>query len=161
MARSTAQDYEEKGRKDKYDKEYWMSYTKEKFEESRNWRGNNVELQWFVNYMYYKGNQNLKYDRTTGTFTKDVRNPLTFYINHTYMVCRAIRNAVMKTNPSWDVDALPYGDLDNDTSRILGEYLAFQYGRLNLEDKANKALLYGLLYGLGIFQYGYDMGPLS
>ena len=62
----------------------------------------------------------------------------------------------MKTNPSWDVDALPYGELDNDTSRILGEYLAFQYDRLNLEEKVNKALLYGLLYGLGIFQYGYD-----
>ena len=156
MATSTAQKYEEKKGKEKYDKEYWMQYTKEKFEESRNWRGSNVELQWFVNYMYYKGNQNLKFDRTTGTFVKDVRNPLTFYINHTYMVCRAIRNAVMKTNPSWDVDALPYGELDNDTSRILGEYLAFQYYRLNLEEKINKGLLFGLLYGLGIFQYGYD-----
>ena len=156
MARSTAQDYEERGRKKKYDKEYWLSYTKEKFDESRNWRGTNVELQWFVNYMYYKGNQNLKYDKVTGTFIKDVRNPLTFYINHTYMVCRAVRNAVMKANPTWDVDALPYGELDNDTSRILGEYLAFQYDRLNLEEKVNKALLYGLLYGLGIFQYGYD-----
>ena len=156
MARSTAQDYEERGRKKKYDKEYWLSYTKEKFDESRNWRGTNVELQWFVNYMYYKGYQNLKYDKVTGTFIKDVRNPLTFYINHTYIVCRAIRNAVMKANPTWDVDALPYGELDNDTSRILGEYLAFQYDRLNLEEKVNKALLYGLLYGLGIFQYGYD-----
>jgi hypothetical protein len=156
MARSTAQNYEEGKKKDKYDKEYWLQYTKEKFEESRNWRGSNVELQWFVNYMYYKGYQNLKFDKTTGTFVKDVRNPLTFYINHTYMVCRAIRNAVMKANPTWDVDALPYGDLDNDTSRILGEYLAFQYDKLGLEDKVNKALLYGLLYGLGIFQYGYD-----
>lgn len=156
MARSTAQEYEESGRKKKYDREYWLSYTKEKFDESRNWRGTNVELQWFVNYMYYKGYQNLKYDKVTGTFIKDVRNPLTFYINHTYMVCRAVRNAVMKANPTWDVDALPYGELDSDTSRILGEYLAFQYDRLNLEEKVNKALLYGLLYGLGIFQYGYD-----
>lgn len=156
MARSTAQDYEEKGRKQKYDTAYWLAYTKEKFDESRNWRGTNVELQWFVNYMYYKGYQNLKFDKTTGTFVKDVRNPLTFYVNHTYMVCRAVRNAVMKTRPTWDVDALPYGELDADTSRVLGEYLAFQYDRLNLEEKANKALLYGLLYGLGIFQYGYD-----
>ena len=70
------------------------------------------------------------------------------------MVCRAIRNAVMKTNPSWDVDALPYGEFDNDTSRILGEYLAFQYDRLNLEEKVNKSLLYGLLYGLGILVSG-------
>lgn len=147
---------DDKQRKGKYDKTYWLQYTKEKFEESRNWRGTNVELQWFVNYMYYKGYQNLKYDKTTGNFVKDVRNPLTFYVNHTYMVCRAIRNAVIKTQPTWDVDALPYGELDSDTSRILGEYLAFQYDRLGLEDKTNKALLYGLLYGLGIYQYGYD-----
>lgn len=149
--------YEDDVKRDKkYDKEYWLSYTKKKFEESRDWRGTNVELQWFVNYMYYKGNQNLKFDKTTGSFVKDTRNPLTFYINHTYMVCRAIRNAVMKTRPTWDVDALPYGKLDADTSRILGEYLAFQYEKLSLEEKTNKAVLYGLLYGIGIFQYGYD-----
>lgn len=156
MVKSKAQEYQEKDGKKKYDKAYWLSYTKEKFEESKNWRGSNVELQWFVNYMYYKGYQNLKYDKITGTFIKDNRNPLTFYVNHTYMVCRAIRNAVIKTQPTWDVDALPYGELDADTSRILGEYLAFEYDKLSLEDKANKALLYGLLYGLGIFQYGYD-----
>lgn len=156
MATSTAQEYEEKKGKAKYDNAYWLSYTKEKFEESRNWRGTNVELQWFVNYMYYKGYQNIKFDKTSGTFVKDGRNPLTFYINHTYMIVRAIRNAVMKTRPTWDVDALPYGELDSDTSRILGEYLAFQYDKLDLEEKANKTLLYGLLYGIGIFQYGYD-----
>lgn len=154
--KSIAQVNQEKKSKEKYDKTYWLTYTQEKFDESKNWRGNNVELQWFVNYMYYKGYQNLKYDKTAGSFIKDNRNPLTFYVNHTYMVCRAIRNAVMKTNPQWDVDALPYGNLDADTSRILGEYLAFEYGKLNMEDKGNKALLYGLLYGLGIFQYGYD-----
>jgi hypothetical protein len=155
MAQNTMYE-DDKKRSKKYDKEYWLQYTKEKFEESKNWRGSNVELQWFVNYMYYKGFQNLKYDKITGTFVKDNRNPLTFYVNHTYMICRAIRNAVVKTQPTWDVDALPYGELDNDTSRILGEYLAFQYDKLGLEDKTNKALLYGLLYGLGIYQYGYD-----
>lgn len=154
--KSIAQINQESEKQGKYDKAYWLEYTKSKFDESKNWRGNNVELQWFVNYMYYKGYQNLKYDKTTGSFIKDNRNPLTFYVNHTYMVCRAIRNAVMKTSPNWDVDALPYGNLDQDTSRILGEYLAFEYNKLNMEDKGNKALLYGLLYGLGIFQYGYD-----
>lgn len=154
--KSIEQGNQEKAKKGEYDKTYWLDYTEKKFEESKNWRGSNVELQWFVNYMYYKGYQNLKYDKTTGTFVKDVRNPLSFYVNHTYMICRAIRNAVMKTQPTWDVDALPYASVDADTSRILGEYLAFEYEKIGLEDKTNKALLYGLLYGLGIFQYGYD-----
>ena len=138
------------------DNEKWLQYSIEKFEESRNWRSENVELQWFVNSMYYKGYQNLKWDRDRGAFVKDARNPLAFYINHTYMVCRAIRNAVNRTNPHWDVDALPYGTLDADTSRILGEFLAFEYQKLNLGEKNNKAVLFGLLYGLGIYQYGYD-----
>lgn len=154
--KSNAQEYDEKKGKEKHDNTYWLGYVNRKFEESKNWRGSNVELQWFVNYMYYKGYQNLKYDKVTGTFIKDVRNPLTFYINHTYMICRTIRNAVMKTQPTWDVDALPYGKLDSDTSRILGEFLSFEYGRMELESKVNKGLLYGLLYGLGVFQYGYD-----
>lgn len=142
--------------KDKYDKTYWLEYTQEKFEESKNWRGSNVELQWFVNYMYYMGYQNVKYDPTTGNIIKDNKDPLNFYINYTYMITRAVRNAVMRTQPQWDVDALPYGDLDSQESSILGEYLGFEYDRLGLAAKTNKLVLYGLLYGLGIFQYGYD-----
>jgi len=138
------------------DKAFWLEYTQEKFEESRNWRGTNVELQWFVNYMYYMGFQNLKYDRSTQNFVKDTKNPLSFYVNYTYMIIRAVRNAVMRTQPQWDVDALPYGEIEPNESRILGEYLGFQYEKLGMKAKTNKLVLYGLLYGLGIFQYGYD-----
>jgi len=154
--KSRIQEYDEKKGKEKYDKTYWEKYTDSIFEESKNWRGTNVELQWFVNYMYYKGFQNLKYDKRTNDFVRDNRNPLNFYVNYTYMICRAVRNAVVRTQPTWDVDALPYGDISNDESQLLGEFLAFEYGKLKMEDKVNKAVLFGLLYGIGIFQYGYD-----
>ena len=154
--KSKAQINQEGEQKEKYDKEYWITYTKEKFEESKNWRGTNVELQWFVNYMYYMGFQNLKYDPKTANFVKDTKNPLTFYVNYTYMILRAVRNAVMRTQPTWDVDALPYGELKPNEGHILGEYLGFEYDKLNIEDKTNKVVLFGLLYGLGIYQYGYD-----
>ena len=154
--KSRAQVNQEGEKKEKYDKAYWLEYTKEKFEESKNWRGTNVELQWFVNYMYYMGFQNLKYDPKTANFVKDSKNPLTFYVNYTYMILRAVRNAVMRTQPTWDVDALPYGELETSESHMLGEYLGFEYDKLSIEDKTNKVVLYGLLYGLGIYQYGYD-----
>ena len=154
--KSRAQVNQEGEKKEKYDKTYWLEYTKEKFEESKNWRGTNVELQWFVNYMYYMGFQNLKYDPKTANFVKDSKNPLTFYVNYTYMILRAVRNAVMRTQPTWDVDALPYGELETSESHMLGEYLGFEYDKLGIEDKTNKVVLYGLLYGLGIYQYGYD-----
>jgi len=156
MAKSNAQINQEKESDKKYDKTYWLDYTEKKFEESKNWRGTNVELQWFVNYMYYMGYQNIKYDPVTGNIVKDAKDPLNFYINYTYMITRAVRNAVMRTQPQWDVDALPYGDLDPQESRLLGEYLGFEYDRLGISAKTNKLVLYGLLYGLGIFQYGYD-----
>jgi hypothetical protein len=156
MATSNAQINQEKDSKKKYDKTYWLDYTEQKFEESKNWRGTNVELQWFVNYMYYMGYQNIKYDPVTGNIVKDAKDPLNFYINYTYMITRAVRNAVMRTQPQWDVDALPYGDLDPQESRLLGEYLGFEYDKLGMNALINKVVLYGLLYGLGIFQYGYD-----
>lgn len=156
MAKSNAQINQEGESKKKYDKTYWLDYTEQKFEESKNWRGTNVELQWFVNYMYYMGYQNIKYDPVTGNIVKDAKDPLNFYINYTYMITRAVRNAVMRTQPQWDVDALPYGDLDPQESRLLGEYLGFEYDKLGMNALTNKVVLYGLLYGLGIFQYGYD-----
>ena len=154
--KSIAQKNQERDKKEKYDKTYWLKYSQDKFEESKNWRGSNVELQWFVNYMYYMGYQNIKYDPQTRNFIKDSKNPLNFYINYTYLIIRAVRNAVMRTQPTWDVDALPYGKLGTTESKLLGEYLAFEYDKLKMEDKTNKLLLYGLLYGLGIWQYGYD-----
>jgi len=154
--KSNAQISEEKVKGEKYSSTYWTKYVDEKFEESKNWRGSNVELQWFVNYMYYMGFQNLKFDKQTKTFTNSNRNPLTFYINYTYMIVRAVRNAVVRTQPQWDVDALPYGKIDVVESQVLGEYLAFEFDKLQMEEKVNKLVLYGLLYGLGIFQYGYD-----
>lgn len=156
MAKSNAQVNQESDSKEVYDKTYWLDYTEQKFEESKNWRGTNVELQWFVNYMYYMGYQNIKYDPVTGNIVKDSKDPLNFYINYTYMITRAVRNAVMRTQPQWDVDALPYGDLDPQESRLLGEYLGFEYDKLGMNAMTNKVVLYGLLYGLGIFQYGYD-----
>ena len=139
-----------------YDDTYWVEYTEAKFEESKNFRSANIERQWFINDAYYRGWHNVRYNKDTGKLSWGSRDPLDFQINQTYSICRAIRGAVTRTQPTWDVDALPYAQLDPGTSQVLGQYLGFVYDKLRMKQLVKKAVLFGLLYGQGIFQYGYD-----
>lgn len=146
----------ERESKEKYDEAYWLEYTDAKFEESKNFRSTHIERQWFINNAYYKGWQNVKYSKDTGKLVWGNKDPLDFMINQVYATCRAIRGAVTRVSPTWDVDALPYATLDANTSRILGAYLGFAYDKLHMKHHVKKLVLYGLLYGQGIIQYGYD-----
>lgn len=146
----------EENSKEEYDDTYWIEYTDAKFQESKNYRSTTIERQWFINHAYYKGWHNVKYSRETGKLVWGSKDPLDFQVNQVYSICRAIRGAVTKTQPQWDVDALPYATLDPDTSRILGEYLSYVYDKLEMKSLVKEVVLYGLLYGQGIFQYGYD-----
>ena len=146
----------ERESKEKYDEAYWLEYLNTKLEESKNYRSTHVERQWFINNSYYKGNHSIRYNKSTGKLSFGSKDPMDFYINQVYATCRAIRGAVTKTQPTWDVDALPYATLDSNASRILGEYLAFVYDKIHVKHLTKKAVLYGMLYGQGIFQYGYD-----
>ena len=140
----------------KYDDEHWIEYTDNKFEESKNYRSTHIERQWFINNAYYRGWHGVKYNKTTSRLVWGTQDPLDFQVNMIYSTCRAIRGAVTRTQPTWDVDALPYATVDSETSSILGEYLAFVYDKLHMKHLVKRVLLYGLLYGQGIVQYGYD-----
>ena len=139
-----------------YDETYWISYVDSKFDEAKNYRSTRIERQWFINHAYYKGWHNVKYNTTSGRLVWGSRDPLDFQVNQIYATVRAIRGAVTRTQPTWDVDALPYATLRPEDSRILGEYLAFVYDKIHMKHKIKQAVLYGLLYGQGIFQYGYS-----
>lgn len=147
---------EDKTSQETHDDNYWIEYTDKKFNESKNFRNTHTERQWFINNAYYRGWHNAKYSKETGKIVLDNQDPLDFQINQVYATCRAIRGAITKTRPAWDVDALPYATIDAVTSRILGEYLGFIYDKLHMKHLTKQAVLYGLLYGQGIFQYGYD-----
>jgi len=126
------------------------------FNESRNARSSSVEKQWMINMAYYKGWQNLKYDIKNGSLTWNEQDPLKFYVNLIYMTVRAVRNAVLKAQPVWDVDARPYVEDQEESLKTLGQFLGNQYDVLGMPYKVKEALTYGLIYGLGVFQYGYD-----
>jgi len=141
---------------EQYDNTYWIEYTDAKFQESKNFRSANIERQWFINDAYYRGWHNVRYNKDTGKLSWGSKDPLDFQINQVYSICRAIRGAVTRTQPTWDVDALPYAQIDPGTSQVLGQYLGFVYDKLRMKQLVKKAVLYGLLYGQGLFQYGYD-----
>ncbi len=147
---------QEQENQEQYDETYWLEYTDAKFQESKNYRSQNIERQWFINDAYYRGWHNVKYNKETGKLVWGSKDPLDFQVNQVYSICRAIRGAITRTQPTWDVDALPYATLDPETSRVLGEYLAFVYDKLHMKHAVKKGVLFGLLYGQGIFQYGYD-----
>lgn len=134
---------------------FWKQYFEERFAESRDWKAENVEPQWFVNTMYYKGFHNLKFNKDTNTFVRD-KNPLDFFINLTYLSVRAVRTAIMKTRPTWDVEALPYARRDNEQNTVCGEFLSFQYKETRLQHVTNQLLINGLVKGIGVVEYGYN-----
>lgn len=136
--------------------DYWVKYVEDKFQESKNFRSQRVEKQWMINFAYYKGHQNLKYNTTTGQLDWSTEDPLKFQINQTYAIVRAIRGAVTKDVPVWEVDAKPYGSINADEERLLSQYLMAEYEKLGMKHKVKELVLYGLLYGIGIFQYGFD-----
>lgn len=146
----------ERESKQKYDEAYWIEYESAKFEESKNYRATHVERQWFINNSYYKGDHSVRYNKNTNKLSFGSKDPMDFQVNLIYATCRAVRGAVTKTQPTWDVDALPYATLDSKSSRVLGEYLAFMYDKIHMKHLIKQAVLYGMLYGQGIFQYGYD-----
>lgn len=139
-----------------YSADYWVQYVEDKFKEAKNYRSTRVEKQWMINYAFYKGWQNLKYNTHTQRLVFDESDPLKFYVNMVYTTVRAIRAAVTKDQPIWDVDARPYGSMTQGETRALSAYLDTLYEKLDVKYKTKELVMYGLLYGAGIFQYGFD-----
>ena len=136
--------------------ESWAQEVKDKFQEVKDFRAPRVEKQWMINHAWYRGWHNLKYNTQTKRLVWDERDPLRFFINIIYAVVRAIRANVTKYQPKWEVDGLPYGSLSVDEGRALGYFLESQYEELGIKKAVKNVVMYGLLYGHGIFQYGYD-----
>lgn len=139
-----------------YSDDDWKKYVEEYFNESKNFRSQRVEKQWMINTAYYKGYQNVKFNTNTQRIQWDTDDPLKFQVNMIYTIVRAIRGAVTKDVPVWEVDAIPYGTTDEDTERYLSQYLSAMYEKLDMKLKTKELVLYGLLYGTGILQYGFD-----
>jgi hypothetical protein len=130
----------------------------EKFNESKNARSSTVEKDWLVADAMYRGYHNIKWNDTRGTIVFDSSDPLGMYVNLIKSTVRAVRNAVLRQRPEWDVDAEPYGEISDDTRQVLGNFLTNLYDELDLESTMKKAVKNGLITGKGWLQYGYEEG---
>lgn len=134
----------------------WLMKEQEYFKESEKARSSNVEKQWMINDAMYRGYHNIKWNQVRNTVEFDTSDPMGLYVNLVKSTVRAVRNAVTRQRPEWDVDAIPYSELDPEQKRVLGYYLSWLYEKMGMRKTLKEGILYGLIYGLGVFQYGYD-----
>lgn len=143
-------------KQEQHDGEYWATFVKDKFDAIKDYRAPRIEKQWMINHSWLRGWHNLKYNTQTKRLTWDDTDPLRFYVNMVYTIVRAVRTHVTKNQPKWEVDGLPYGSMSLEDSLALGYYMESLFDRLNMKLHIKNAVTYGLEYGVGIFQYGYD-----
>jgi hypothetical protein len=143
------------------DNAYYLELINKKYNESKSFRNSVWDKYAMIAFAYYKGLTNAKYNRQTKNITWDDSDPTAFNANKLMQTIRAIRGVVSKYLPRWDVDGLPYGEIDVETERSMGDLLFVLYDVLEMKSKIKGVLLHGLLYGLGVFQYGYDENALE
>ena len=136
--------------------DYWIDYVDRRLKDVKDWRSIKIEKQWTINWAWYKGQHNLKYDTQRKRLVWDDSDPLKFYVNLIYSTVRAVIAATTKDQPQWEVDARPYGTMKEDQTRALSYFLEGEFQRMDMKTKIKDTVKYGLIYGQGIFEYGYD-----
>ena len=152
----TPMEEEKEEKTPKYDDDEIVNLVDEKFEEAKDWRSQLTEQQWMINYAFYKGWHHMQYDKVAKRLVFSDKDPMRFYINLVLTTVRAVRNTITRDQPTFDVDSKPYGKLNPEDARVLGSYLNSLYYDLDMKSKVKEMVLYGMLYGIGICQYGYD-----
>lgn len=150
------------GKKDKkveyagHTSEYWVKYVSDLAQKAIDYRSAYYDKSWMINWSYYLGLTNLKYNRVTGTLDWDYKDPLKFNINEIYAIVRAIRGAVTRSQPNWDVDAARGTVLTAEGANLLANFMSHLWKKLGMKKKSKEAVLYGLVSSLGVFHYGFD-----
>jgi hypothetical protein len=135
--------------------DFWASYIETAFEYSRNSREERVEREWFLNYCYKKGLK-VKYDTRSDRMVIDNRLDDKFQANKIKAIERAVTNYVTQLRMRWDVDARPYGSLNLEVAKKLGDYLDYQFDRLDVNSIQKAIISYGLMYTRVPIFYGWD-----
>jgi len=141
---------------DKNTPDYWIDLSERRLKDVKDWRSMKIEKQWTINWAWYKGQHNLKYDTQAKRLVWDEDDPLKFYVNLIYSTVRAVVAASTKDQPEWEVDARPYGTLKEEQTRALSYFLEGEWQRMEMKSKVKDLLKYGLIYGMGVFEYGFD-----
>jgi hypothetical protein len=133
-----------------------LAYIQELYDDDKNWRGTLVDKEWMLNSAYYRGMHNVKYDVNRKKIVASDDDPLKFYINLVLMAVRTVRSAILRNSPVWDIDGIPFGSVKPDDSRILNEFMVALFEKLGLKTTLKEMVMYGLLYSIGILEYGFD-----
>jgi len=136
--------------------EYWVKYVQDRMKRAQDYRTAYYDKNWLINWTYYLGLTNLRYNKITGTLDWDYKDPLKYNINEIYAIVRAIRGALTRTQPIWDVDVMRGGTLSSAESDTLGNFMDHLWKKLGMKKKTKESVLEGLVASIGVFQYGFD-----
>jgi hypothetical protein len=139
-----------------HDDSYYVRIVDDYLKEVKDFRAVNIDKQWMINQAYYRGVQDVKFNTTSKTLAWGDNDPLKYSINMVYTTIRAVKTAVTKYQPQWDVDSIPYGELSAAKSSILSGYLSALFEKLAMRRKIKEWVHNGLLCDYGVIQYGYD-----
>jgi hypothetical protein len=156
MPKTAKLDNRQKAEANRIDDEKALHLEQEKFNEAKNARSASVEKDWLIADAMYRGYHNIKWNDTRGTLVFDSNDPLGLYVNLIKSTVRAVRNAVLRQRPEWDVDAEPYGELEYEKRQVLGGFLNHLYDELGMESIMKRAVKNGLITGKGWIQYGFE-----
>ena len=130
--------------------ESYLSYA-QKFRAKIDWR-------WYIYDQYYRGNHYVQWNRFTKTIEVPPRNAreVRVTVNLIYAVLRAVKNFITRGRPLFE--AMPNKDSEESlaAARTATKLLHSWWRNLKLLKVFKGASKYGLKYGLGVLEVGWD-----
>ena len=127
------------------------------FEYAKNFRAK-IDWRWYIYDQYYRGNHYVQWNRFTKTIEVPPRNAreIRVTINLVYAVIRAVKNFITKGRPLFE--AMPNKDTPESlaAARTATKLLHSWWRNLKLLKVFKGASKYGLKYGLGVLEVGWD-----
>ena len=117
-----------------------------------------IDWRWYIYDQYHRGNHYVQWNR----WTKSVETPpqksreVRVTINFVYAILRSIKNFVTRGKPMFEAMPLKDSDESLGAARTSTKLLHSWWRELKLAKTFKKAVFYGLKYGPGILETGWD-----
>lgn len=117
-----------------------------------------IDWKWYIYDQYFRGNHYVQWNKYTKTIEVPPRNPrdVRVTINLIYAVLRAVKNFITKGRPLFE--AMPNKDSEESlaAARTATKLLHSWWRNLKLLKVFKGVTKYGLKYGLGVLEVGWD-----
>ncbi len=124
-----------------------------KFSQAREVRRKH-DWEWLVRTLYVRGYHYARYSRGANVVTFATRTGVRIPINLVWAHMRAVRNQITSFRPKWEVLPAVTTETAIDNARYSVSALDYLYKKLRIKMKIKEVITHGLLYSIGIWQFG-------